>query len=495
MRLIVLCAVFVIALISCSDHELLEELNPKISVSDLKTESLSNPEGIDTATPKFSWNILSEERNVTQTAYQILVASSPEILTLDSADLWNSGKIETNQMLHVPYLGAKLQSKEKCYWMVKVWTNKGYTQWSERGYFSVALLYFKDWSGRWIGFDRAFPWESVEKFPTLGARYLRKEFEAKRDIKSATAYISGLGLYEMYLNGSKVSHDVLAPVPTDYIETVKFNTYDVTEYLKSDRANAIGITLGNGRYFPMRPIYKPFKIRHYGFPKLIFHMEINYEDGSRDVVRSSNKWKGTADGPIRNNNEYDGEYYDARKEFNGWTKVGFDDHDWLDAEYVKEPGGDYQAQMNPNMKVMKEIKPVSITKRGADSYIVDMGQNFSGWLEMSVNGHRGDKVQLRFAESLEESGGLFVTNLRDAKSTDTYILKGEGQEVWEPSFTYHGFRYVEITGYPGIPRMEDFVGKMVFDDLMTVGSFESSNATLNQVYQNTWWSTASNYKG
>ncbi|MEP0366437.1 MAG: family 78 glycoside hydrolase catalytic domain [Cyclobacteriaceae bacterium] len=495
MRFSALYGVLFVTLISCSEPTRLEELNPDISVTNLKTESLSNPEGIDTATPKFSWNISSEERNVTQTAYQILVASSPLKLTADSADLWNSGIIETNQMLHVPYSGEQLQSKDKCYWKVKVWTNKGVAQWSESGYFSISLLYFKDWWGRWIGFDRAFPWESVEKFPTLGARYLRTDFDTKKDIKSATAYISGLGLYEMYLNGQKVSDDVLSPAPTDYIKTVKFNTYDVTEYLKEEGANAVGVMLGNGRYFPMRPIYKPYKIRHYGFPKLIFHLEINYEDGSREVVRSSNKWKGTADGPIRNNNEYDGEYYDARKEFTGWTEAGFDDSNWLGAEYVKEPGGDYRAQMNPNMKVMKEVEPASITRSGTGTYIMDMGQNFSGWVQMSLKGKKGQKVELRFAESLEEDGSLFVTNLRDAKATDTYILSGEGEEVWEPSFTYHGFRYVEISGYPGVPTLEDFVGKMVYDDLETVGSFESSNATLNQIYQNTWWSTVSNYKG
>ncbi|MEQ8548139.1 MAG: family 78 glycoside hydrolase catalytic domain [Cyclobacteriaceae bacterium] len=482
--------------LSCATPDQRDQPASHISVEELKTEGLKNPIGIDTSKPRFSWKIQTGEKNVYQEAYQILVASSPDKLNENDADLWNSNKVLSNKNLNIEYSGNTLKSKDQCYWKVKIWTNKGYSYWNEpEQKFEIALLNYKDWWGRWIGFYKPFPWEVVDQYPTMGARYLRQEFNVKKEIKSAKAYISGLGLYELYLNGQKVGDDVLAPSPTDYTQNVKYNVLDVAEYLKSGDKNAIGVMLGNGRYFPMRPVYKPYKIKEFGLPKVLFHMEINYTDGSRDVVYSNDKWKGTADGPIRNNNEYDGEYYDARKEFKGWTETGFDDAEWLDVDYMTEPGGDYQAQMNDNMKVMRELKPISISRQSSDTYILDMGQNFSGWLEMQVNGKRGQQVELRFAESLNEDGSIFTTNLRDARVTDTYILSGNGDEVWEPSFTYHGFRYVEISGYPGTPTVDDFTGKLVFDDMSTIGTFQSSNPLLDQIFENAWWGIASNYKG
>ncbi|GAB3649296.1 hypothetical protein GCM10028791_14550 [Echinicola sediminis] len=466
-----------------------------IGLSELKVEMLTNPVGIDVDGPKLSWKITSAEKGTYQEGYQVLVASAPELLTPEKADFWNSGKVLSSASVNVPYSGKKLESDTQCYWKVKVWTNQGESDWSDVSTWSVGLLYYKDWKGRWIGFDRAFPWEDVSTFSTLGARYFRNEFSVKKEVESATAYIIGLGLYELSVNGQKVGDAVLAPTPTDYTQNVKYNAVDVTKLIQSGADNAIGVVLGNGRYFTMRQDYKPYKIKNFGFPKLLFHMVIHYADGSKEVISSNDQWKGTADGPIRNNNEYDGEYYDANKEFPGWDQAGFDDGKWLQAEYVQEPRGDFEAQMNENMKVMQEVKPVSISKIADDRFILDMGQNMVGWLQMSVEGNKGDTVRLRFAESLEEDGELFMTNLRDARVTDTYVLKGGEKETWEPKFTYHGFRYVEVSGYPGEPELADFVGKMVYDDIRTVGHFETSDKTLNQIYQNAWWGIAGNYKG
>src|SRR5690606_37943912 len=219
-------------------------------------------------------------------------------------------------------------------------------------YWSIGLKNPVDWRGRWIGLDRSFPWDSETQWSRLSARYLRKEFELKKEIKYASAHIMGLGLYELYLNGRKVGDQVLAPVPTDYTEGVKYNTFDVTELLKSG-ANAEGTVLGNGRYYTMRQAYKPYKIQTFGYPKMLINIIVEYTDGSREVIAPDDTWKITADGPIRTNNEYDGEEYDARKEMPGWNKIGFDDKDWLQAEYVQPPGGMYEAQMTENMKVMK----------------------------------------------------------------------------------------------------------------------------------------------
>lgn len=224
-------------------------------------------------------------------------------------------------------------------------------------------------------------------------------------------------------------------------------------------------------------------------------MEIEYTDGSVNVIKSDDTWRFTADGPIRSNNEYDGEEYDARKEMTGWNMTGFDDGKWLAAESVQEPGGRLEAQMNEYMKVIQSVRPVSINRIRTDTYIMDMGQNMVGWIKMKVKGERGRQVKLRFAEILKDNGELSTYNLRDAKATDIYILKGSGEEMWEPSFVYHGFRYVEITGYPGIPEIDNFEGRVVSDDLKTTGTFETSNQLTNQIFKNAWWGIIGNYKG
>ncbi|MBN1415251.1 MAG: family 78 glycoside hydrolase catalytic domain, partial [Bacteroidales bacterium] len=233
----------------------------------------------------------------------------------------------------------------------------------------------------------------------------------------------------------------------------------------------------------------------FGFPKMLMNLVLEYTDGSVEVIRTDETWKGTADGPIRCNNEYDGEEYDARKEMPGWNTVDFNDSSWLNAEYVREPGGKYKAQMNENMHVMDTIYPVTITRLDADRYILDMGQNMVGWLQLKVKGQRGRQVKLRFAEILKKNGELDTDNLRDALNTDIYTLKGGEDETWHPVFVYHGFRYVEITGYPGIPELTDFTGMVVFDAMSTTGRFESSSDILNRIWKNARESIRGNYKG
>lgn len=464
---------------------------------DLKSttcELLVNPIGIDVLKPRFAWKISSDQRNVMQIAYRVLVASSMEKLQKNEADLWDSGKINSDQSTFVTYQGVQLKSRMRAWWKVQVFTTAGETSWSSANSFSMGLLYYKDWPKGWIGFDRAFPGDNIDTDSRLAARYFRKEFETKKEVKYATASIIGLGLYELYINGKKVGNDVLAPTPTDYNENVKYNTYDVTEMIKSGR-NAIATKLGNGRFFAMRQHNKPYKVKSFGFPKLLLNLHIVYTDGTTSNIDSDESWKGTADGPIRANNEYDGEEYDATKEMPGWNDIGFDDKKWLKAEFVQEPVGKYQAQMNDNIRVMKALSPVRIQKMPGGKYILDMGQNMVGWLQIKVKGLKGQQIKLRFAESLQANGELFTANLRDAKCTDTYILKGSGTETWEPSFVYRGFRYVELTGYTYQPLLNDFSGKMIYDNMQTIGEFQSSNSLLNQIFQNAWWGIAGNYKG
>ena len=467
----------------------------KISVTNLQCEMLNNPEGIDVVQPRLSWQIKSEVNDVKQTAYQILVASTLENLNANKADLWDSGKVESNESVNIIYSGKKLGDRQNAFWKVTVFTNRGEIKSTENAHFSIGILTYADWkSTRWIGYEKLSKDDSVSQYSRLSARYLRKEIDLKKQVKSAKVYIMGMGLYELYINGNKIGDQVLAPVPTDYTKNVKYNVFDLTSQLKEGK-NMLGTILGNGRYFAMRQDYKPYKIKSFGFPKMALQLFIEYTDGTKDIIRTDETWKLTTDGPILSNNEYDGEEYDARKEMKGWATTNFDDKNWINARYVQEPGGFYEAQMMPNMKIMGEVKPISIKSTPKGTYILDMGQNMVGWLQLKVKGKSGDQITMKFAESLQADGSLYIANLRDAKTTDVYTLKGEGEEIWEPRFIFHGFRFVEISGFPTKPTLDNFVGKVVYDDIKTTGTFESSDATMNQIFKNAWWGISGNYKG
>ncbi|MCC6698831.1 MAG: family 78 glycoside hydrolase catalytic domain [Candidatus Hydrogenedentes bacterium] len=338
------------------------------------------------------------------------------------------------------------------------------------------------------------PWGKVttEEARELPARYLRHEFNADKPIRRATAYISGLGLSELYLNGKKVGNDVLTPSLTEYTKRTYYLTYDVTGMLRKGE-NAVGVILGNGRYYAPRSNV-PTAMRTFGFPKLMFDLRITYEDGSEAVVASGTDWKLTAEGPVGNNNEYDGEVYDARKEMPGWAEPGFADESWAAAQAVSGPEGPLVAQMIEPIRVIETLKPVSVKQIEPGKFIFDMGQNMVGWCLLRVKGPAGTTVRLHHAETLKDDGSLYVANLRGAKCEALYTLKGEGQEVYEPRFTYFGFRFVEVTGYPGEPTLDDLEGKVVHDDLERIGQWASSNPLLNQIYSNVLWGVRGNYR-
>jgi alpha-L-rhamnosidase len=458
-----------------------------VDVTYLRTELIPNPQGINTDAPHLSWEINSSERNVKQTAYRILVASSLDKLNAGEGDLWDSRTVDSDASSFIVYEGKTLESRALCYWKVKVFTNKGESKWSKPASWSVGLLNQRDWQAQWIGLDKADEGESTEGDTRLAARYIRKEFDETQKPVRATVYISGLGLYKLYVNGKQIGDQEMSPTPTDYSKVVKYNTLDITKELIQGK-NTIGAILGNGRYFNMRNM-------QYGFPKMILQLEIVYAGGTRQTIVSNDSWRITTDGPIRANNEFDGEEYDATKELTGWNKTGYDDSQWQRAELVNAPGGQLEAQLNRNIKVMETIHPISIQQLKDDIYILDMGQNMVGRLSLKVKGKAGDKVKLRFAENLQEDGSLYMANLRGAKVTDIYTLKGEKVESWEPAFVYHGFRYVEISGFPGTPTINDFEGKVMYDEMETIGSFETSDSTLNQLHKNAYWGIRGNYRG
>jgi alpha-L-rhamnosidase len=458
-----------------------------IKVTGAKVEMLTNPVGIDCAVPRFSWEIVSSQKNVMQTGYRILVASSEGALKKNVGDVWDSGEKTSDVSNYIDFAGAPMVSQKRYFWKVQVKTNRG-TSWSAPAFWQMGLLHSSDWTARWIG--RNDPSDVLKDHSKVRARYLRKDFSTDGAVKKATLYISGLGLYEAYINGQRIGKQELAPGPTDYNFSVKYNTFDVTSQVKQGR-NAIGVILGNGRFTTMRG----GSILHFGMPQLLAQLEITLANGQKEVIVSDPTWKITVDGPIGNNNEYDGEAYDARKEMPGWNESGFNDASWQQAEEVAAPKGKLNAQMNPNIMIMDQVKPVSIKELKPGVYVMDMGQNMVGWLRMKVKGAKGDELKLHFAETLQKDGSLYTANLRSAETTDTYILKGEGTEVWEPSFTYHGFRYVEMTGFKTKPSLADIEGEVLYDEMATTGKLETSNAVFNQVYKNSYWGIRGNYRG
>jgi alpha-L-rhamnosidase len=365
---------------------------------------------------------------------------------------------------------------------------KSATGWREAGFDDSAWA-----SAQKLGPAGMQPWGEIAgpENRQVPARMLRREFAVEKKVTRAMAYVSGLGLSEFYLNGSKVGDEVLSPALTDYSKRVLYVTFDVTKQVRKG-ANVAGVILGNGRFYAPRSGV-PTATTSYGYPKLLFQMRVEYEDGTAAEVVSDAAWKLTTDGPIRANNEYDGEDYDARKELPGWSAPGFDDSQWQRAQGVTAPGGELAAQMINPIRIVQTLKPVAVTEPKPGVWIFDLGQNMVGWCRIKVSGPRGTAVSLRHAETLKPDGTLYLDNIRGAKVTDTYTLKGKGTETYEPRFTYHGFRFVEVTGYPGNPKSA-LEGCVVHDDLESAGEFSCANPLLNRIYQNIIWGVSGNYR-
>ncbi|MFA6173645.1 MAG: family 78 glycoside hydrolase catalytic domain, partial [Kiritimatiellales bacterium] len=616
----------------------------------LTCEYLTNPAGIAELQPRLGWIVESGERGQRQTAFRVLVAGSEPALKKDTGDLWDSGKVVSDQSIHVSYAGAALKSRQECFWKVCVWDKDGkISDWSRPARWSMGLLQPADWRGKWIGKDEAekntvlegtnwiwFPeaepaaviryfrrgfeladhriiksakflvaadtiaasfingkkvgtacpskatiefditghlrsgrnvlavsvenlgdapnpagllallkiefaageplvlatdeswitakekspgweqpgfddtvWVAANKLGPAGiepwgkiygpedrrlpARWLRKEFQIARPVRRATVSYSGLGLSELYINGSRAGDEVLSPGLTDYTKRVFYVTRDVTDFVRRGE-NAVGVVLGNGRFFTPRQ-YVPVESANYGFPKLLLQMHVEYTDGSETTeLVSDESWKLTDAGPILANNEFDGEDYDARMELTGWAEPGFDDSRWESPQLVAAPGGKLVPQMIEPIRVTGTLKPVSVLELQPGVYIFDMGQNMVGWCRLKVSGSAGTQISLRHAETLKPGGSLFLDNIRDAKVTDRYTLKGGGEEIWEPRFTYHGFRFVEVRGWPGKPTLDSLEGRVVNDDVASAGGFSCSHPLINRIYQNILWGVRGNYR-
>ncbi len=614
--------------------------------TELRCEYQPTALGTDVLVPRFSWKLQDERRGARQTAYRILVATDEARLRNDSADVWDSGVVESDQSVHVPYRGPALESRTRYFWKVRVWDQEGKASpWSDVAWWETGLLHPDDWQAKWIsagepgrmegeidllgkwiwhprekgiektvffrktfvlppkseldtmyvsitadnrftlflngeemgsgsnwrevktydahlfvkerenvlavaaantsgdvcglianfhakrkdgsviqvytdrswktsdtespgwtglGFDDS-SWETAVEVASYGeppwgrfggqyvpprSQMVRKEFELRAPVRRARAYVTGLGAYCLFLNGRRVSQDVLTPGWTDYRVRIQYQTYDVTGLLKKGK-NAVGALLGNAWWcgelgWEMKPQYSMGPLR------FLLQLEVEYEDGTVETIATDSTWK-CHPSPIVYNGLYNGETYDARLELPGWSQAGFEEDGWVPVSQLDEGYDRLVATQDEPVRAVEELRPVSVTEPKPGVFVFDMGQNFTGWARLRVKGPKGTAVSLRFGEVLNPDGTVYFENYRRAKATDTYILKGRGEEVWEPTFTFRGYRYVEVTGYPGKPRLDALTGVVVHTDLRRTGEFSCSEDLLNRIHHNVIWGLRSNF--
>ncbi len=469
------------ALTSCAD---------KNEVLETSVEFRAAPEGLAMENPRFSWILNADGRGIMQKSYQIELAEDKN--SLGKADVWNSGVVESDRSHLVEYTGPALKGNTTYWWRVTVSTTDGKEYTSAPARCTTARDPHKPWTAQWIGLNDSTNIAIADNRTTLPVRYLRKEFALADKPVRAMLSVSGIGSSYCYLNGSRVGDDVFGPLPTLYDASVPYLTYDVTSML-SKGDNAIGVALGNGRYFPMRE----HGMLAWGLPRLIAELEVEYPDGSTETIVTDPTWRATADGPVRANNEYDGEVFDAAMTLGDWTARAYDDSAWQAAAVMEAPAGTLKAQMSPSIKIMDKIRPQSVRKVGDKRYIVDMGQNMVGFQRVRLAGAKGRPVKMRFAEVLQNDDDtrLYVENLRSALAEDTYIPAADGTFEWQPEFVYHGYRFMEIDGVEAEPSIDNIEGLVIYDDMASTGSFESSDEILNALHRNAYHGIRGNYRG
>jgi alpha-L-rhamnosidase len=450
-----------------------------LTVDGLRVEDQARPLGIDARAPRFSWLLQSDQRAQRQDAYQVRVAASAEALAQGKGDVWDSGKVASADTFGIEYGGPALRSDARYFWQVRVWDGAGRASpWSETHSWQMGLLAPADWRGRWIG-------AAAE----AGSPLLRREFSVGRRIVRATAYAYATGWYRLFINGQELTARVLAPVNSNYPKGLFYDTYDVTELMRHG-ANAVGVWLGQG----YNQGYSKYGYRWDGPPAALFQLELVFDDGTTQTVVSDADWRW-APSPVRENDIYHGETYDARGEFDGWSRAGFAAGAWRPVELRAAPAGALRSCPFPGLAIADTLRAVHRAEPKPGVFIFDLGQNIAGWVRLNVNGPAGTRVVLRHAEELNPDGTLDVTTNRAARATDTYILAGRGEETYEPRFTYHGFRYVEVTGYPGVPSLDSLSGQAVHAAVDEAGYFHCSDPVLQRIHQNFRWSIANNLAG
>lgn len=460
-----------------------------LHITHLRCEYLNNPLGIDVTRPRLSWQLESKRRGARQTAYQVIVSGNEVDLESEKELLWDSGKVESDQSVHIIYSGKRLQSAQRAWWKVRIWDEEGVpSAYSSPAWWEMGLLRPTDWQGKWIGGPLVGGTHTSVPSP-----FLRKRFRVEKPVVNARLYVTALGLYEMYLNGKWVAEDVFTPGWTDYRKRVQYQTYDVTHLLR-EGDQVMGALLGDGWYCG----HVGWSTRQqYGQrPKLLAQLVIMLEDGSQEVVVTDETWK-VAYGPILQSDLLMGESYDARLEFPDWGSNQFDDSAWFSVVCFDDPKVKLVAPKMLPVRRIQEIHPVGKPREcnrwPYRCWIFDFGQNMTGRLRLRVKGPAGTTIVMRHAEVLNPDGSLYTANLRAARQTDTYTLRGEGEEVYEPRFTFHGFRYVELTGFPGQADENTLTAIVLHTEMEPAGTFECSEPLLNQLQHNIVWGQKSNY--
>jgi alpha-L-rhamnosidase len=454
-----------------------------LSVKDLSCEHKKDPIGIDVVKPRFSWKITGTGNNIMQTAYSIRVAT--DVKFSSSKIVWQSGKIDSEESILQDYNGPDLKSGQRYFWQVKIWDKKGReSKWSDAAYWEMGLLSQADWKAKWIEIEG-----DTQRYSP--APHFRKEFQVAKSIKNARVYVTSHGFYELHLNGKKVGDQVLTPGWTSYGKRLQYQVYDVTGMLLKGN-NAIGAVLGDGWYRGTLAWGNNWAV--YGKTLgLLLQLKITFSDGSETLILSDDTWKASNDGAIRMNDIYNGETYDAGKKLTGWDQAGYNEKSWKSVITGKYNNGNLIASEGSPVRKIQEIKPVKIFRTPKGKLIVDMGQNMVGWLRLKVTGNKGTVVTLRHAEVMDKFGEFYTTNLRAAKCELNYTLAGTGVEIYEPRFTFMGFRFVEVTGFPGELTADNLTGIVVHSDMAVTGSYECSNPLLNQLQHNIQWGQKGNF--
>jgi len=499
-------SVLIIAVTAACTRQSAENKLHKISeviVADLKCEHLTNPLGIDRHSPRLSWTLKTNQQGQKQSAYHVLVASSLDKLDKDVGDLWDSGKVESEQSLHVVYKGDTLISRSRYYWKVRIRDASGQmSSWSNPSSWSMGILSQDEWQGQWIQSDlelfdyqkelMKFPDHNLEVEDSLRPRgrrisrmtekvkeapavWMRKEFKTEnKKLRRATLFISGLGLYEPYLNGRKINDHLLTVSPHDFGKTVPYHVHDVTDLVKEGE-NALGVILGNGYYNPVIPsLLREYSANYINTPRLRCELQLEYEDESNQLIPSDSSWKFTTAGPIRFNSIRSGETYDARKELGEWSVAGFENKNWKSARMAKGPNGRLVQRALPPVRVIRTIPAVSVEEQGK-GFRFDIGIESTGWARLKLRGKAGQKILISYPGAPSHTLGPYQSY--------EYICKGEGDEFYAPRFAFNGYRYIDVFGLEYKPELTDLIGCQVVSDLQNMGAFSCSDERINNLHE------------
>lgn len=481
-----------------------------ISVYDLKCEYQNNPLGIDIAQPALMWKIAADTRGVKQTAYQLIIAERLEDLHAEDCCFFDSGKVSSEQSTNLVYSGLTLQSRQRYYWKVRIWDQLDQvTAWSPVSWWEMGLLHASDWQATWIEpvqnvakqesvkhpgelFSPVPDPEQLRQRELMPCQYLRRVFEVDGKLETARLYITAHGIYDVKINGQKISDQLLAPGATTYQDYLEYQTHDVTDYLQAGQ-NVLTLTLADGWYVGRLGL--PGVNHNYGDKVgVLFQLELRDASGHLTQILSDGQCR-SATGPIEYSDLYIGEKYDANHEHTGWDTPAFNDRNWIPVIENPQYGVmNLIAECGEPVRIVQEIKDVKIIQTPNGEQLLDLGQVISGWLRIKVQAEQGTVIRLEYTETLDEHGNFFRNIVgKNKDQTDIYIAKGQGAEIWEPQFTFHGFRYVRITGYPEQLRAENFVGVVIGSDLEVTGSFKCSDERINQLQQCIFWSQRGNF--